>query len=134
TAQYLFTDGNVPGTVDANHRVLNLIVRAYYIARDSVSRPGFPALRVKSLTESGGSPMFDEDEVITGIEDLQVQFGIDTGDRNNDGRSDVDADTDGDGRPDAIGAVTRYVSPDFGDLPRYVVGALRIWIRVRADE
>jgi hypothetical protein len=134
TAQYLFVDGNVPGMLDVDHRLLSLVVRAYYIARDSVSRPDFPALRVKSLTRSGGSPMFDEDEVITGIEDLQVQFGIDTGDRNNDGRDDTNADSDGDGRPDAIGRVTRYVSPDFADLPRYVVGAVRIWLRVRADE
>ena len=78
--------------------------------------------------------MFDEDEVITGIEDLQVQFGIDTGDRNNDGRDDAGSDANADGRPDAIGRVTRYVSPDFVDLPRYVVGAVRIWLRVRADE
>lgn len=133
-AQYLFVDGKAPTTLDTNHRVLNLIVRAYYIARDSVARPDFPALRVKSLSQSGGSPMFDEDEVMTGIEDLQVQFGIDTGDRNNDGRDDAGVDKDGDGRPDAIGRVTRYVSPDFVDLSRYVVGAVRIWLRVRADQ
>lgn len=134
SAEFLFADGNVPGSVDANHRVLNLVVRAYYIARDSVSRPGFPALRVKSLTRSGGSATFDEDEVITGIEDMQVQFGIDTGDRDNDGHVDANSDTDGDGMPDATGRVTRYVSPDFPDLSRYSVAAIRIWLRVRADE
>lgn len=134
TAQYLFADGNAPGGVDSNHRLLNLVVRTYYIARDSVSRPGFPALRVKALSRSGGSAVFDEDEVITGIEDLQVQFGIDTGDRDNDGRIDADADADGDGLPDASGRVTRYVSSDFPDLGRYPVLAVRVWLRVRADE
>jgi hypothetical protein len=78
--------------------------------------------------------MFDEDEVISGIEDLQVQFGIDTGDRNNDGRMDADADADNDGTVDPSGKVTRYVSADFPDLSRHIVGAVRIWLRVRAAE
>ena len=132
--QFLFADGNAPGALDANHRVLNLVVRAYYIARDSVSRPGFPALRVKSLTRSGGSIAFDEDEVMTGIEDMQVQFGIDTGDYDNDGRIDPGADANRDGIPEAGGKATRYVAPDFPTLNLFQVVAVRVWLRVRADE
>jgi hypothetical protein len=134
TAQYLFADGAPPGTADADHRVLNLIVRTYYIARDSVSRPNFPALRMKSLTRSGGNVVFDEDEVMTGIEDLQVQFGIDSGDYDNDGAIDSGADVNEDGIPESSGRITRYVSPDFPNLERFTVGAVRIWLRVRADE
>ncbi len=132
--QFVFADGNAPGVTDANHRVLNLVVRSYYIARDSVSRPGFPALRVKSLTRSGGSIGFDEDEVMTGIEDLQVQFGIDTGDYDNDGMIDPGADKNRDGIPETGGRATRYVAPDYPDLVRFQVVAVRVWLRVRADE
>jgi prepilin-type N-terminal cleavage/methylation domain-containing protein len=70
TSQPVFFDGAAPGVTDDNHRVHNLLVRTYYIARDSVGRRGFPALRVKSLTRGG----FDEDEVMSGVEDLQVQL------------------------------------------------------------
>ena len=70
TSQPLFFDGIAPGVLDEHHRVHNLLVRTYYIARDSVGRRDFPALRVKSLTRAG----FDEDEVMSGVEDLQVQL------------------------------------------------------------
>lgn len=134
TAQLMFSDGEAPGSIDVDHRVRNVVVRTYYVAHDAVSRPDFPALRVKSMTRSGGRIVFDEDEVITGIEDLQVQFGVDTGDYDNDGLIDPGADADRDGIPEPNGRATRYVSPDFADLPRYQVAAVRIWVRVRADE
>jgi len=116
TRELMFADGAAPGTLDADHRIHNMVVRTYYVARDSVGRSDFPALRVKSLTRSGASAVFDDDEVMPGIEDLQVQFGIDTRDEIRGGR------------------VTRYVNPDFVDLPRVQVVAVRIWLRVRADE
>ncbi len=43
-------------------------------------------------------------------------------------------DADGDGVPETDGRVTRYVDPDFPDLERYQVVAVRIWVRVRAEE
>jgi len=134
TAQLLFVDGNAPGVVDTDHRIHNFVVRTYYIARDSVNRTAFPALRVKSLSRSGVNLVFDEDEVIPGVEDLQIQFGIDTGDYNNDGVIDTAADPDRDGIVDPNGRATRYVNPDFPDLPRYQVAAVRIWLRIRAEE
>jgi type IV pilus assembly protein PilW len=113
STQLLFADGVAPGPVDADHGIYNLLVRSYYVARDSVGQRNFPALRVKSLTRSGAAASFDEDEVMPGVEDLQVQFGI--------------ADADGDG-------ATRYVNPDFVDLPRVRVVAVRVWLRLRADQ
>ena len=106
TTQLLFADGTAPGALDADHAIHNFVVRTYYIARDSVGQRNSPALRVKSLTRSGTAVSFDEDEVMHGVEDLQVQFGIDTG----------------------------YVNPDFADLPRMQVVAVRVWLRVRSDE
>lgn len=115
TAQFLFSDGNAPGALDADHRLYNLAVRTYYVARDSVNRAGFPALRVKSMTRSGAGIVFDEDEVMSGIEDLQVQFGVDC-------------------LADPNGRTARYVNPDFADLSRCQVSAVRVWLRVRADD
>jgi type IV pilus assembly protein PilW len=117
TRQLMFADGTAPGIVDADHHVRDFIVRSYYIARDSVGQKDFPALRVKTLTRSGANAVFDDDEVMPGIEDLQVQFGIDS--RAGEQRA---------------GRATRYVNPDFVDLPRVQVVAVRVWLRVRSDE
>ena len=116
TRQLMFADGIAPGVVDADHRIHNVVVRAYYVARDSVGQNDFPALRVKALTRSGAAALFADDEVMPGIEDLQVQFGIDAGGEKRDSRA------------------TRYVNPDFVDLPQVQIVAVRIWLRVRADE
>jgi type IV pilus assembly protein PilW len=122
--------------VDRHHEIHDFVVRAYYVARDSVGQRDFPALRVKSLTRSGAGASFDEDEVMPGVEDLQVQFGIDTdtGDRDNDGTPDGAVAAGSEGAPDASGQATRYVNPDFVDLPRVQVVAVRVWLRIRADE
>jgi type IV pilus assembly protein PilW len=113
-AQWMFADGAAPLTPDEHHRVHNLVVRTYYVARDSVGQREVPALRVKSLTRSGGGVAFDEEEVMTGVEDLQVQFGIGAA-----GQS--------------TGRATHYVEPDSPNLLSAQVVAVRIWLRVRAD-
>jgi prepilin-type N-terminal cleavage/methylation domain-containing protein len=113
SVQFLFADGNAPGPVDDDHEVHDLIVRTYYVARDSVGQRDFPALRVKSLTRSGSSLAFDEDEVMAGVEDLQVQFGV---------------SLDGSGRVD------HYVDPGAPEVPSAQIVSVRIWLRVRADE
>jgi len=110
--QLMFFDGQAPGAIDGDRRVQNFLVRAYYVARDSVGQNGFPALRVKTLTRSGGAPSFLDDEVMPGVEDLQVQFGIDT---------------------EGVGRATRYVDPDFVDAQRMQIFAVRVWLRIRAD-
>jgi hypothetical protein len=69
-----------------------------------------------------------------GVEDFQVQFGIDTGDYDNDGSIDPDADLNGDGIPESDGRATRYVNPDFPDLDRVQVVSVRVWVRLRAEQ
>ncbi len=134
TAQRLFADGVAPGALDGDNRVQNFMVRAYYISRDSVERPGLPALRVKALSRAGGAPAFIDNEIMPGVEDLQVQFGIDSGDYDNDGAVDTAADQNGDGVPESDGRATRYVNPDFPGLDRLQVVAVRIWLRVRSEQ
>ncbi len=113
--------------------VHDLIARAYYVASNSTAQAGLPALRRKTL-QGGPStgPDIADEEVTPGIEDLQVQFGIDPGaDLDGDGAAD---DPDADGRPDLFtGLVQRYVQPDDASLDQALVVAARICIRARAE-
>lgn len=132
-SQALFLDGVAPAAIDDDNRVHDLLVRTYYVSSDSEGQPGFPALRMKALTSEGGSPAFDDTEIMAGVEDLQVQFGIDTGDYDNDGVIDPEADVNGDGIPESDGRATRYVNPDFPGLDRLQVVSVRLWLRVRGE-
>ena len=132
-SQQIFADGVAPAAIDDDHRVHDLLVRTYYVARDAQDRPGFPALRMKALTSEGGGPAFDDTEILAGVEDLQVQFGIDTGDYDNDGAVDAAADVNDDGIPESDGRATRYVNPDFPGLDRLQVVSVRLWLRVRGE-
>lgn len=134
TAQLMFADGVAPGVVDGDNTIHDLVVRTYYVSQDSVDRPGQPALRVKSLTRIAGTPAFLDTEVMPGVEDFQIQFGVDTGDYDNDGIIDPDADLNNDGIPESDGRATRYVNPDFPDLDRLQVVSVRIWVRLRAEQ
>ena len=109
----LFSDGNAPGVVNADHEVRDLDVSTYYIANDSVQRPGWPALRVKSLTESRGAAQFRDEEILPGVEDLQVEMGVAT----------MAAD----------GTALSYVAPDSASVRDGSVVAVRLWLRIRAD-
>lgn len=52
-------------------------VGAYYVSADSTGRRGTPSLRRKRLI-GGTSPAFQDEELVSGIADLQVEFGVDT--------------------------------------------------------
>ena len=110
----LFADGHAPGVVDRDHEIRDVEVRTYYIANDSVQRPGWPALRVKALTESRGAAQFRDEEILPGVEDLQVELGVAT------------LAADGTMR-------VAYVAPDSTLVREGVVVAVRLWLRIRAD-
>jgi hypothetical protein len=109
----LFADGRAPGPTDADAEVRDLEVHRYYIANDSVERRNWPALRVKSLTEARGAAQFRDEEVLPGVEDLQVELGV---------RDPADA----------AGRLS-FVAPDFPGLRTREVVAVRLWLRIRAD-
>ena len=107
-------DGSACGTSPAN-QVNNLIVNAYYVDNNSSNGNGTPSLRRKSLQTVGTTIRFVDQEVMAGVEDMQVQFGID---------------------PTGItGVATRYVNPNqVAGLPvGSAIVAVRIWLMVRAD-
>jgi prepilin-type N-terminal cleavage/methylation domain-containing protein len=109
----LFADGRPPGPRDGGEEIRDLEVRSYYVANSSVGRPGWPALRVKALTESGGAAQFRDEEIMPGVEDLQVELGIET-------------------QLDGIPGI-EWLTPDSPRARREPLVAVRLWLRVRAD-
>jgi len=115
----IFDNGIVPPTFDpASSTTHNLMVSSYYIDANSDLIPGIPTLRRKTLGIQGiNSSVFDQ-EIAPGVENLQVQLGIDMNEDN---------------------TVDRYVNPGDQiynpDAPGYFPGArvltARIWIVVR---
>lgn len=104
----LFSDGSACTAAPAG-QINDLIVNAYYVSRDSEQRAGLPALRRHSLIPG---PDFQSQEIVPGIEDMQVQFGIDpTG---------------------TSGVATRYVNPDGVPVGSQIV-SVRVWLLVRAE-
>jgi len=104
-----------PGASERMFRALE--VRGYYVsASSSLSSGGraVPSLRVKTLSRG---PRIVDEEVVPGIEDLQIELGIDTD----------AAGTDG------FGAVDGFVTPDAIPAAARVI-AVRIWLLVRAIE
>lgn len=114
----VFDDGIIPGGFDAVAETRDLVVHAYYVDESSAFTPGTPSLRRQTLVDGG---VVEDQEMITGVENLQVQFGL---------------DTDGDG------AVERYVDADSAALDPAAAGfledarivAVRLWMLVRAEE
>jgi type IV pilus assembly protein PilW len=125
--------GNAQAGIEGAHSVRDMIVQAYYIATNADGHAGVPAMRRKVLDSDGAAPLFRDQEMIRGIEDLQIQFGVDPG-----------ADVDGDGEPDdpgedgmadyVNGFAAQYVNPGDPILASAQVVAVRVWVRVRADQ
>jgi prepilin-type N-terminal cleavage/methylation domain-containing protein len=107
--QDLFFDGNAPGTLDRDNEVRDIEVRTYYVANNSIGRAGWPSLRVKGLTEAAGAAQFRDEEVLPGVEDLQVEFGV------------------------IADGLVRYLAPDLPTLRGQQIIAVRVWLRLRAD-
>ena len=101
-----------PCTPGPRGQVADLMVNTYYVSQDSAQAAGVPALHRWALTPAPG---FLDTEIVSGVEDLQVQFGIDpTG---------------------TAGFPTQYVD---GFAPAVLpagaqIAAVRIWLLVRAD-
>jgi type IV pilus assembly protein PilW len=109
---------NHPITGAPSSTTHNLLVNTYYVSQDSDLIPGVPTLRRKTLTVRAGVPAIEDQEVAPGIENLQIQLGVD-----------VDADN----------TVDRYVNPGDeiynpaagGYVPGAKVITARVWLVVR---
>ena len=115
----LFDDGTVPSAFDpVASETHNLLINSYYVAASSTLIPGVPTLRRKMLGFAGGASTVVDQEVAPGVENMQLQFGVD-----------VDQDN----------TVDRYVNPgdaildplDAAFIPGARVLTARIWLVVR---
>ncbi len=115
----LFADGVVPaGFSPVDSTTHNLLVNSYYVSADSDLIPGVPTLRRKSLGTVVGAPGIVDQEIAPGVENMQIQLGID-----------VDEDN----------TVDRYVNPGdpvydpaaVGFIPGARVLTARVWLLVR---
>jgi type IV pilus assembly protein PilW len=98
-------------TLAPDGQVNDLIVNTYYVDQDSDEAVGLPSLRRWSLTTD---PVFADNEIVPGIEDMQIQFGID---------------------PKGVGTATQYVNAAGpGTLGTAQVVAVRIWLLVRSEQ
>lgn len=120
----MFTGTAVPGGIftATNSQTHRIVMNGYYVDRSSTLLGAtVPSLRAKVLQATG---VVSDQEIVSGVEDLQVQLGL-------------DMDPDG---ADS-GSVDRYVDindplvdpSNAGFDPNAVVLAVRIWIRVRAE-
>src|SRR5207249_1993570 len=73
TSGLLVTDITGSFCQGADAQINNLIVNLYYVDQSS-SQAGVPSLRRKALN---AGPAFQDDEIVPGVEDLQVQYGVD---------------------------------------------------------
>lgn len=116
----LIDDGVIPGgfTV-ADSQTHNLLVNSYYVAASSTLIPGVPTLRRHTLVSVAGNPAIVDQEVAPGVENLQMQFGVD-----------INGDN----------TIDRYVNPGdqildplaVGFIPGSRVITARIWLVVRS--
>lgn len=92
-----------------------LAATGYFISTASTGDAAQPSLRRKRLVNGANGATIIEEEIMNGVEDLQVQIGLDT-----DGNADANADL--------------YVDPGDAALAGGTIVAVRLWLRVRADE
>ena len=113
----IFSNGTVPGGYGAAplSETHDLIVNAYYIGEVLPSPSGNRqwALHRQTLTTTGAVPTIVDTIVVTGIIDLQVQFGVDT---NGDNNADV------------------YVNPGAPELVAGRVVSVKLWLLGEADD
>lgn len=111
--------GFAPPPASVTHR---MAVSAYYVAPTSTTLGNVPSLRRQTLVSG---PAIVDEEVIPGVEDFQIQFGV---------------DLDAPGTP-GRDAVDRYVNADnpivdptaAGFNPETRIIAVRLWMRLRTE-
>jgi type IV pilus assembly protein PilW len=108
----IFAGTTLPGGFATDAQLNELHSTAYFVSSSSDSNPDVPSLRRAIVDTSGGQPAIVTEEVISGIEDMQVQYGVDL---NNDG------------------SANSYVGADLVADASQIV-SLRLWLRTRTEQ
>lgn len=110
----LFANGVLPaGYAAALSETRALVANGYYVDQDSNQTAGTPSLRRKQLAFVGGAPVIQDQEIVPGVEDLQVEFGVDL---NNDQNADF------------------FVPPGTAIAGGQEIVAVRVWLLVRGED
>jgi type IV pilus assembly protein PilW len=114
----IFKDGALPAGFGAGaaSETRDLVVHAYYIRQNAPSSNGLPQFELRRQTlerdATSGTAAIRDVEIVPGVEDMQIQFGVDT---TADGNADL------------------YVNPESVPAGGRITAA-RIWLRVIAEE
>ncbi len=108
----IFTGTTLPGGFATDARLNELRSVAYFVSDQSDTDPDVPSLRRAFIDTSGAQPAIAIEEVISGVEDLQVQYGVDL---TNDG------------------SANSYVGAD-GVADAQTIVSVRVWVRLRTIE
>ena len=128
---YVDNDMYYPGSGYYNYAV---VAHAYYVADSTTatqcgdpSAPALPALARETLSSGASSPGFPvKTELVTGVEQLQFQYGVDTAITN--------AQPKGDGSVDQYFNANQFASSCGGGSPCWdQVRSVRYWVLVRSD-
>jgi type IV pilus assembly protein PilW len=107
----LFVGGQpLPAGYAADDPVSELVTNAYYIGPSSTAGSSVPSLRRMTLANG---PVLNDEELVPGVEDMQVQLGIDT---------------------DADGSMNSYLNPGSPAIAGARIVAVRLWLRLRAEQ
>jgi type IV pilus assembly protein PilW len=111
----LFSGGALPVgyTAAPQSESRAIVAHGYYVDQASDQDPGTPSLRRKQLAFAGGAPAIQDQEIVPGVEDLQVEFGVD---RNADQNADF------------------FVPPGTAIAGGQEIVAVRVWLLVRAEQ
>jgi type IV pilus assembly protein PilW len=110
----LFGGATIPaGYSPALSETRPLVAHGYYVDQASEMDPAMPSLRRKQLDFVGGAAVIVDREIVPGVEDLQVEFGVDL---DNDQNADY------------------FVQPGAGIPAGDQVVAARVWLLVRAEQ
>jgi type IV pilus assembly protein PilW len=115
----LFTDAEPGGfsPFAENHALSSHVyyIRPWTYVNADGERDNLPSLRRQALARSSSAPALVDEEVIPGVEDMQIQFGVDLDD---DDAANLYVDPDNDAVLDADGAD---------------VVSVRVWLLMRAE-
>jgi type IV pilus assembly protein PilW len=111
--------GGFPVGATATH---DLVVNGYYVSQSSDGDLNTPSLR-RYFLRSG--PDIEEEEILPGVEDMQIQFGVDTDPPNSPTRGSVNRYVNGDD------PIIDPLDPGFIDDAQII--AVRIWLLVRTE-
>ena len=113
----LFANGVLPaGYAPLLSETRAVVVNGYYVSQRSdkdLAPPFTPSLRRKQLGFDGVAPVIQDQEIVPGVEDLQVEFGVD---QNNDQNADF------------------FVPPGTAIPAGRAIVAVRVWLLVRSED